>query len=121
MLSNPFTASSASSTARLSLLQLAHAAAGNGDYALASTYLFKAVMAKVRQEGYDIPFSSRSTRWIIFELERLRYPRLSLLQGFCAEFNYICYCLGTPDESRWNSFLRQGEFLLKNPLKSEEV
>lgn len=109
----PFNPAAVSSTDKPGLLQQANAAAAGGDYAMACTLLFKAVLAGLRQEGYDIPFNNHSTRWIMWELEQLRYPRLSLMRGFCAEFNYICYYLGHPDESQWKSFLRQSELLTK--------
>jgi hypothetical protein len=110
---NPRTGSAKSPAGKLSLLQLAHVAAGKGNYALACTYLLRAVLTVLKQEGYDVPYENRSTRWIMAELERLRYPRLSLLQSIFSEFNYICYGLGTLDESVWQSFLSRTELLFK--------
>ena len=110
----PFPSDSKSPANKLSFLQQAYAAAAQGDYALACTCLFKAVLLKIWQEGYNLPFDHRSTRWIISELERLRYPSLSALQNFCTEFNYIRYYVGNPDESEWIGFLQRSEkFLLK--------
>jgi len=117
----PPTSSPVPTTDRQSMLRQANAAAATGDYTLACTCLFKAVLAGLRQEGYDIPYNNHSTRWIIFELERLHYPRLSLMEGFCAEFNFLRYYLGTPDKSEWNSFLRQSDYLLRNNEETKDT